>query len=124
VAQTLRFNYTGADFYAMCTDAMMNAIKRKIRLIEERVATLREQTPNLTVQKYLLNQQDLEQQGKSFTDPSEGLAVEVNEEDFQAAIASLVPSVSDAELAHYRSVQKQFADTSAANGGAGGSSKK
>ena len=26
----LPFNYTGADFYALCTDAMLNGIKRKI----------------------------------------------------------------------------------------------
>jgi len=37
VVEKLRFTYTGADFYAMCTDAMMNAIKRKIDRIEAKV---------------------------------------------------------------------------------------
>ena len=30
VVTHLPFTYTGADFYALCTDAMLNAIKRKI----------------------------------------------------------------------------------------------
>ncbi|KAK2139396.1 hypothetical protein NP493_6449g00004 [Ridgeia piscesae] len=28
------FNLTGADFYALCTDAVLNAIKTKISLLE------------------------------------------------------------------------------------------
>jgi len=37
VVEKIPFTYTGADFYALCTDAMMNSIKRKIDLVESRV---------------------------------------------------------------------------------------
>lgn len=29
------WNLTGADFYALCADAMLNAVKRQIQLLEE-----------------------------------------------------------------------------------------
>jgi len=65
------------------------------------------------VQKYLLELQDSEKAGKPPGDPTtESLAVEVNQEDFEGAIAALIPSVSESELAHYRQVQKQFNDSS------------
>jgi SpoVK/Ycf46/Vps4 family AAA+-type ATPase len=31
------FNYTGADFYALCSDAMLNAMLRKVKIVEERI---------------------------------------------------------------------------------------
>lgn len=35
VAERCPFNYTGADFYALCSDAMLNAMSRKAEEIEE-----------------------------------------------------------------------------------------
>ncbi|XP_033106411.1 peroxisome assembly factor 2-like isoform X2 [Anneissia japonica] len=71
------FNMTGADFYALCSDAMLNAIKRIISNIEEGAD---ESTNDVVVQ----------------------------EEDFEAALQVLTPSVSDAELQHYKQIQYQF----------------
>jgi len=40
----------------------------------------------------------------------EEIAVLVSQVDFEAALAELVPSVSQAELSHYASVQARFAN--------------
>ena len=34
VAEKCPKNLTGADFYALCSDAMLNALKRKIALLD------------------------------------------------------------------------------------------
>ncbi|KAJ7370658.1 peroxisomal assembly protein [Desmophyllum pertusum] len=80
VAAVCPANLTGADFYALCSDAMLQSVKRKIELLE---------------------------QGQ--TDPSEdGSEIEVTETDFQRALDQLVPSVSLHELKRYKDIQKQF----------------
>ena len=43
--------------------------------------------------------------------PADTLAVQLVHDDFAAAAAQLVPSVSAAELEHYRRVQQGFAPT-------------
>ena len=35
IADKCPFNYTGADFYALCSDAMLNAMSRKAEELEE-----------------------------------------------------------------------------------------
>ncbi|XP_068683624.1 peroxisomal ATPase PEX6-like [Montipora foliosa] len=73
-------NLTGADFYALCSDAMLNSVKSKIDLLE---------------------------QGKA--DPSlESDEILVTEEDFRKALDALVPSVSLQELKRYKDLQRQF----------------
>lgn len=37
VAERCPFNYTGADFYALCSDAMLNAMSRKAEEIESKL---------------------------------------------------------------------------------------
>ena len=37
VAEQCPFNFTGADFYALCSDAMLFAMSRKAELIEEKI---------------------------------------------------------------------------------------
>lgn len=39
---------------------------------------------------------------------AEDMAVRVSQEDFDRALGSLVPSVSQAEMEHYRQIQKRF----------------
>lgn len=41
VAQKCPFNYTGADFYALCSDAMLKAMSRTADGIENRVGMSR-----------------------------------------------------------------------------------
>lgn len=37
VAQLCPFNYTGADFYALCSDAMLKAMTRKAEEIDTKI---------------------------------------------------------------------------------------
>lgn len=37
VAEQCPFNYTGADFYALCSDAMLNAMSRKAEELEAKL---------------------------------------------------------------------------------------
>ena len=37
LAERCPFNYTGADFYALCSDAMLNAMSRKAEALERKI---------------------------------------------------------------------------------------
>ncbi len=37
IARRCPFTFTGADFYALCSDALLNAIKAKVASVEERL---------------------------------------------------------------------------------------
>ncbi|KAI5900026.1 AAA-domain-containing protein [Schizophyllum commune H4-8] len=103
IAEKCPFNYTGADFYALCSDAMLNAMSRKAEELEEVIASLNQKGPlpdhpyPLTPQYYLAE----------LASPKE-IEVLVRSEDFEVALRNLVPSVSQAEMEHYREVQKRF----------------
>ncbi|CAA7270162.1 unnamed protein product [Cyclocybe aegerita] len=102
VAERCPFNYTGADFYALCSDAMLNAMSRKAEMIEEKIGILNTQRAHghphpVTPQYYLAE----------LASP-EDMTVYVSEEDFDRALKALVPSVSQAEMEHYAQVQQRF----------------
>lgn len=40
VAERCPFNYTGADFYALCSDAMLKAMSRTASAVDERIGEL------------------------------------------------------------------------------------
>ncbi|KAI0003309.1 P-loop containing nucleoside triphosphate hydrolase protein [Russula compacta] len=107
VAHACPFNFTGADFYALCADALLKAMSHKAQEIDARIATLNAQQPSgasatqrpspLTPQYYLAE----------MATPEE-IAVVVTEDDFTAALRELVPSVSQAEMAHYAQIREGF----------------
>ncbi|GAA6007485.1 hypothetical protein JCM11491_004179 [Sporobolomyces phaffii] len=104
VAEQCPFNYTGADFYALCSDAMLKAMSRKAEDIDRKIADLNARPPYsdgrtalLTPQYYLAE----------MATPSE-IEVLVAQQDFEAALAELIPSVSPQELAHYKQVRAKF----------------
>ncbi|KAK4704294.1 peroxin-6, partial [Phenoliferia sp. Uapishka_3] len=103
IANLCPFNYTGADFYALCSDAMLKAMTRKAEEIDTKIAHINnlppysERVAKLTPQYYLAE----------IATPVE-VAVLVSHRDFEAALAEIVPSVSQAEMAHYGRVQRQF----------------
>lgn len=131
MAEKCPFNYTGADFYALCSDAMLKAMSRTADSIESRVgmylflfsgflndrgccsqtltramfyvlvAINKDETSTLprpiTSQYYL----------DHLAQPDE-ILVQVTEQDFDQALAELIPSVSAQELDHYKQVQKMF----------------
>ena len=115
VASALPFTYTGADLYALCSDAMLKAITRKSALIDAKV---REYNVNILKKKETSNAS--KDQPSESTAPisvawyfdhvatAEDIAVTVTEADFRAAKAELIPSVSAEELAYYEKVKKTF----------------
>lgn len=91
----LPFTYTGADLYALCSDAMLKAITRQASAVDAKIKAL----PNgpVTTAYYF-----------DYLATPEDTAVFVTEDDFEAARRELVPSVSAKELEHYEKVRRQF----------------
>ncbi|KAH9914715.1 AAA-domain-containing protein [Fomitopsis serialis] len=103
IAEQCPFHYTGADFYALCADALLKAMSRKAEELEATIAELNNQPPDprhpypLTPQYYLAE----------LAKPAE-MEVLVMQKDFEAALRELIPSVSHAEMEHYARVQQRF----------------
>ncbi|KAF2636342.1 peroxin 6 [Massarina eburnea CBS 473.64] len=101
VAEGLPFTYTGADMYALCSDAMLKAITRQARAVDEKVKAYNAaHSPQITI-AYFFDHMATE----------EDTAVMVTEQDFIDAHRELVPSVSADELQHYDTVRKTFEGT-------------
>ena len=104
IAEQCPFNYTGADFYALCSDAMLKAMSRKAEEVDAKIAALNESghIPGhpypMTPQYYL----------SELATPEDSDVI-VGRQDFEQALQELVPSVSPSELEHYSTVQKRFA---------------
>ncbi|KAH7263175.1 P-loop containing nucleoside triphosphate hydrolase protein [Fusarium tricinctum] len=100
VAAKLPFTYTGADFYALCSDAMLKAVTRQATAVDNKIRAINAnpetQLPISTAYYF-----------DHYATP-EDIAVMVQEEDFLAANDELVPSVSAGELAHYEHVRATF----------------
>jgi peroxin-6 len=102
IASNLPFTYTGADLYALCSDAMLKAVTRQASLVDSKLAEINSQNlaqgkPKVSTAYFFdhyANEQDT--------------AVLVTEEDFENAQKELVPSVSVKELEHYKRVRAQF----------------
>ncbi|KAJ5520407.1 hypothetical protein N7463_000860 [Penicillium fimorum] len=95
VAEQLPLTYTGADLYALCSDAMLKAITRKATAVDDKIKTL----PNGPVSTawffdHLATKEDVN--------------VTVIEEDFLSAQGELVPSVSAKELEHFERIRQTF----------------
>jgi peroxin-6 len=97
VASKLPFTYTGADMYALCSDAMLKAITRQARAVDEKVKAHNAAHAPITV-AYFFDHLATE----------EDTAVMVTEDDFSEANRELIPSVSADEIAHYETVRQTF----------------
>lgn len=80
--------FTGADLYALCSDAWMTALKRAIAQQDE------EGQP--------------ESRAASNGDSSEGGTVLVNQADFLEAADSVQPSLSIEEVAKYERIRDEY----------------
>ncbi|KAG6813100.1 hypothetical protein H0H92_013954 [Tricholoma furcatifolium] len=103
VAEQCPFNYTGADFYALCSDAMLNAMSRKAKDVDDKIARLNSvpgpyDYPTPLTPQYFLAEMASE----------DDINVLVSREDFERALKDLVPSVSQSEMDHYLQVQRRF----------------
>ncbi|KAI0409763.1 peroxisomal biogenesis factor 6 [Xylaria palmicola] len=101
VAQQLPFTYTGADFYALCSDAMLKAVTRQAAAVDAKIRALNASRPEATQPISTANFFD------HHATP-EDIAVMVTEKDFLDANRELIPSVSAGELAHYERVRATF----------------
>mmetsp|Transcript_21831 Transcript_21831/g.32522 ORF Transcript_21831/g.32522 Transcript_21831/m.32522 type:complete len:906 (-) Transcript_21831:163-2880(-) len=100
IVEKCSMNFTGADFYAMCSDAMLVALKRKIKSIDALVEAKKKRIlPNAeaVTARALLDEM-----------PTAELEVIVSMKDFDVARSRLLPSLSVEELAHYEKLQKQY----------------
>lgn len=100
VSQRLPFTYTGADFYALCSDAMLKAVTRQAAAVDAKVRALNADPAT----KHEVSTANFFDHHATPAD----IAVMVTEEDFLAAHEELIPSVSAGELAHYERVRALF----------------
>ncbi|KAI5291288.1 peroxisomal assembly protein [Ascosphaera aggregata] len=103
VADRLPLTYTGADLYALCSDAMLKAVTRKANAVDERIKKLAEEGvvgpaggPVSTAWFF-----------DHLATPDD-ISVMVSEDDFSEAQAELVASVSAKELEHFERIRRQF----------------
>ncbi|TKX22399.1 peroxisomal biogenesis factor 6 [Elsinoe australis] len=102
IASSLPFTYTGADLYALCSDAMLKAVTRSARLVDFKIASINADRAASAKQAITVAQ---------FFDhhaTEADLDVLVTPEDFLEANSELVPSVSSEELGHYERVRREF----------------
>ncbi|RDL38361.1 p-loop containing nucleoside triphosphate hydrolase [Venustampulla echinocandica] len=101
VASHLPFTYTGADFYALCSDAMLKAVTRQASLVDAKIAAINASAvtdkPKISTAYFF-----------DHYATKDDVDVVVTEEDFINAEKELVPSVSQGELVHYQRVRAQF----------------
>ncbi|KAH6670563.1 hypothetical protein B0J14DRAFT_640578 [Halenospora varia] len=99
VASRLPFTYTGADFYALCSDAMLKAVTRQASLVDAKISAINSTSNRSKISTaYFFDHYATK----------EDVDVVVTEEDFMNAERELVPSVSAGELEHYKRVRAQF----------------
>ena len=111
VASTLPFTYTGADLYALCSDAMLKAITRQAQAVDEKVKSYNSaHSPSNPRSPSQVGHIGLISTAYFFDHlaKEEDTAVVVTEQDFVDAGRELVPSVSVDELKHYERVRKTF----------------
>ncbi|KAK5957390.1 peroxisomal assembly protein [Knufia fluminis] len=113
VAQKLPFTYTGADLYALCSDAMLKAITRKTKAVDDRVAEISEQRGEPVSTGWFFDH----------AATPEDVEVVVDEIDFELAQKELVGSVSAKELEHFERIRKMFEDQDISAGTTAGKSQ-
>ncbi|XP_067006737.2 peroxisomal ATPase PEX6 isoform X2 [Anabrus simplex] len=79
IVSKLPSNLTGADMYSVCSNAWLNAVRTCIHQMKE--------------------------EGRQQTDQ----VVEVGVEDFKAAIATIIPSVSQEDLRYFKQIRQKIA---------------
>lgn len=98
LAEKCPFNYTGADFYALCSDAMLNAMTRIAGEVDEKVRIYSKTHDEKVSVRYWFDR---------IAQP-EDTTVMVRMMDFLKALNDLTPSVSEDELHHYLQVKADF----------------
>ncbi|KAF9646869.1 AAA-domain-containing protein [Thelephora ganbajun] len=96
------FHFTGADFYALCSDAMLMAMSRRAGQVEKTIALLNQGQPSNhpypITPHYYLSEMALERD----------VRVLVTQRDFDLALSQLKPSITESEMQHYAYIQRLF----------------
>ncbi|KAK7922933.1 peroxin-6 [Apiospora marii] len=100
VAEKLPFTYTGADFYALCSDAMLKAVTRQATAVDAKIRAINADPAT----KHPISTANYFDHHAT----PEDIAVMVSEQDFLDADRELIPSVSAGELQHYERVRATF----------------
>ncbi len=91
-------NFTGADFYALTSGAILKAVRRKIADLDQKFQKEKETGNDLkTFEEW---SRDL---------PKDDLAVQVSNQDFITSLSGITPSVSVKELSKYTELRKKYA---------------
>lgn len=101
IAQKCSYNFTGADFYALCSDSMLNAMTRIAGEVDFKYKEYNRVNNKLVSIRWWFDNVATE------TDTE----VTVKMVDFEKAQRELVPSVSSEELAHYLRIRQNFEGT-------------
>uniref|UniRef100_K3X5H9 Peroxisomal ATPase PEX6 n=1 Tax=Globisporangium ultimum (strain ATCC 200006 / CBS 805.95 / DAOM BR144) TaxID=431595 RepID=K3X5H9_GLOUD len=100
VVQNIPLNFTGADFYALCSSALAAALKDRVAALDKQIEEINAEdcysSSPMTVRMLLARL------------PPEELKVPVAQEHFLSALQQIVPSVSPAELQHYEKLKAQY----------------
>ena len=113
------FHFTGADFYALCSDAMLIAMSRQAERVDKTISklTLLPILPILlSSHAALLNQAQFSDHPYPITPHyylseialERDVQVLVTQHDFDLALSQLRPSVTESEMQHYAHIQKIF----------------
>lgn len=102
IAKKCSFTFTGADFYALCSDSMLNAMTRTAGEVDIKLKTFNEK-------RKAIGEDEVSSRWwfDNVATPDD-INVLVTMQDFQKAQSELVPSVSADELAHYLRVKENF----------------
>ncbi|KAL7664558.1 Peroxisomal ATPase PEX6 [[Candida] zeylanoides] len=112
IARKCSFTFTGADFYALCSDSMLNAMTRTAGAVDAKIKRYNDARETPVSTRWWFDNVATE----------EDIKVMVEMEDFEKAQSELSPSVSAEELEHYLRVRRNFeGGKEAAGGGANGS---
>ncbi|KAI7630665.1 AAA-domain-containing protein, partial [Hortaea werneckii] len=102
VSEALPFTFTGADLYALCSDAMLKAVTRSARAVDDKLAVINTERLSKGQSKASVAYYFDHYATDEDTD------VLVTQDDFMLAKRELVPSVSVDELKHYERVRNTF----------------
>ncbi|PSK35294.1 hypothetical protein C7M61_004752 [Candidozyma pseudohaemuli] len=102
IAEKCSFTLTGADFYALCSDSMLNAMTRTANEVDAKLKTFNEQ-------RVADKKEEVSSRWwfDNVATPAD-INVLVTMQDFEKSLSELVPSVSADELNHYLRVKENF----------------
>lgn len=102
ISKRCPFTFTGADFYALCSDAMLNAMTRTANEVDAKIKLLNKNREEAGEEPVSIRWWFDHEATKS------DIEVEVAQQDFEKAKDELSPSVSAEELQHYLKLRQQF----------------